>query len=152
MVKDDLKNWARNHYQEPEQEKRELDKKLATLHESMESLEITEEILFQERGLVQKLHNLHKNEEEKWRLESISIWLQSGDKNTKLFHKQAKSKTLRNNIKEINSFKGHSLKKYGGIKQEAYSHFKNLYTKASPINVEETHSLLQEIPSIISAK
>lgn len=138
MVKVELKNWERNHYQHPKHEKWELDKKLATLHESMESLEITEEILF----LVQKLHNLHIKEEEKWRLKARSIWLQLGDKNPKLFHKQAKNKTLRNNIKEINSYKGHSLKNYGDIKQESYSHFKNLYTKAGPINVEATQSLL----------
>jgi hypothetical protein len=33
-----------------------------------------------------------RNEEETWRLKSHSLWLKVGDKNTKLFHNQAKAR------------------------------------------------------------
>jgi hypothetical protein len=40
-------------------------------------------------------------EEEIWRLKYRSLWLTFGDRNTNFFHKQAKDRLWRNNLREI---------------------------------------------------
>jgi hypothetical protein len=40
-------------------------------------------------------------EESMWRLNSITLWLQVGDKNTAFFHRQAKAREWINQITEI---------------------------------------------------
>ena len=48
-----------------------------------------------------KLPSINRAEEEHWRLKSKSLWLQAGDMNTSCFHKHAKARQYRNNVKEI---------------------------------------------------
>jgi hypothetical protein len=49
----------------------------------------------------QKLHKVLRDEEETWKLKLQNSWLKSSDKNTTLFHRQAKARTIKNNVKEI---------------------------------------------------
>jgi hypothetical protein len=54
----------------------------------------------------QSLQKVLKSEEEQWRLKSISLWLQDGDRNTKFFHRQAKARIWRNKVSEITNENG----------------------------------------------
>lgn len=83
---------------------------------------------------MQKIHQLHRGEEEKWRLKSQSVWLKTEDKNTKFFHKQTKSREIRNTIKEISSAKGQILKSFKEIEQEVHSHYQSHFTEEGIIN------------------
>ena len=78
---------------------------------------------------MQQIHRLHHKEEEKWRLKSRNIWLRIGDKNTKFFHKQEKTREMKNNIKKIYNIEGQLLKVFGEIKHEAYKHFQDHFTE-----------------------
>ena len=52
-----------------------------------------------------------KAEEADWRLISHSIWLKEGDRNTKLFHRQAKARIWKNRISELKSQEWASIKR-----------------------------------------
>ena len=66
-------------------------------------------------------------EEEYWRQKSRSMWLHAGDKNTSYFHKQAESCKQFKTINEI-QFQGNLVKYFEGIKKEAHSYFKDLFS------------------------
>lgn len=126
--------WAKKHYIEPENERQSLENELARIYKRMETKEVTRENMMQEKDVVRRIHKLHRGEEEKWRLKSRSISLRSGDKNTKKFHKRAKSREIRNNIKEIDSVEGKALKYFKEIKKEAFSHFQVHFIEEGPTN------------------
>ena len=44
-----------------------------------------------------------------WRLKYRNLWINVGDKNTAYFHKQARARLCRKNIKEINTSNGEKL-------------------------------------------
>jgi hypothetical protein len=76
--------------------------------QSLEQHQLQAEILPVDPISLEKEQQLHKNlhqacrqEEEYWRQKSRSLWLQSGDKNTNFFHKQAEGRKQFNSIKEI---------------------------------------------------
>ena len=66
-------------------------------------------------------------EEEYWRQKYRNLWLLSGDKNTKYFHKQAEARKNYKVVSEIN-FEGGLIKDFEGIKQAAVETFKELFT------------------------
>jgi len=56
------------------------------------------------------------NEEMGWRLKYRSLWINAGDKNTTYFHKKARARLWRKNIKEINTSNGEKLNIFDKIK------------------------------------
>jgi hypothetical protein len=62
------------------------------------------------------------------------LWLKLGDKNISLFHKQSKDKQLGNNLKEIIQANGRKIIDFDPINEEAYNHFKEIYTIAEDVN------------------
>jgi len=82
-----LINWAKSHYSEPKKEKRELKSKIAKLQCTMEQKEYYQNEKAQEEELYNQLSRIKREEEEKWRIKSRQMWLESGDKNTSFFHK-----------------------------------------------------------------
>jgi hypothetical protein len=58
-------------------------------------------------------------EEEQWRLRSRALWMSSGDKNTKYFHKLASFNRIRKHIWEIKRENGDLLTGQENIKEEA---------------------------------
>ena len=51
-----------------------------------------------------------------WRLKYRSLWINAGDKNTTYFHKKARARLWRKNIKEINTSNGEKLNIFDKIK------------------------------------
>ena len=58
----------------------------------MELSEPTQSMLQEDMQIQTQIHHKVINEEEYWCLKSRSLWLKSGDKNTKFFQNQAKSR------------------------------------------------------------
>ena len=88
-VRQALKNWARNNYQEPEKNKKKIKQDLEEVQQRIEVLGLSQQAKEQESRLYSQLSQTIRDEETKWRLKSRQLWLQEGDKNTSYFHKQA---------------------------------------------------------------
>jgi hypothetical protein len=67
--------------------------------------------------------------EEHWHLKSHNLWLKEGDRNTSFFHKQAKARLSRNNVKEIFLEDGSKISYFEDLKEAARQHFKNIFTQ-----------------------
>ena len=93
----------------------------------MEASPLTENLLQKEWALQKDYFSACGLEEEYWRQKSRTLWLQSGDKNTNYFHKQAEARKNYKVVSEIN-FQGVVLKYFEDIKKVAVSTFKNLFT------------------------
>jgi hypothetical protein len=65
----------------------------------MEGKEITEECLAREEHLQREMHKSCREEEGYWQYKSRSLWLESRDKNTTYFHKQAKERKQFSTVK-----------------------------------------------------
>jgi hypothetical protein len=58
----------------------------------LEDRPITHSLLLKEQQDFTKYQKILHEEEEKWRLKSRSLWLNSVDRNTKLFQRQTKAR------------------------------------------------------------
>eukprot|EP00253_Pinus_taeda_P016082 PITA_16082 len=83
----------------------------------------------QEEELYNQLSRIKREEEEKWRIKSRQMWLESRDKNTSLFHKQATARQIRNTITAIVDSVGTQHTEQADIKGAATDHFKELLTE-----------------------
>jgi hypothetical protein len=60
-----------------------------------------------------------RDEETIWRIKSRILWLQSGDKNTTPFQRQAKVRQWKNKVDEIKLPIGETIQDFEEIKQHA---------------------------------
>jgi hypothetical protein len=116
----------------------------------METKEINDTQISQEKEVFQKYMKALKDEEMIWRLKSRSLWLQAGDKNTSFFHKQEKARQCRNRVEEIKSQSGEFITSFEEIKKATSTHFGNLYTKDGEDNQEKSEQFIEHIPALIS--
>lgn len=94
------------------------------------------------------MSRIKREEEEKWRIKSRQMWLESGDKNTSFFHKQATARQIRNTITAIVDSVGTQHTEQADIKGVATDHFKELLTETKE---EELYDdLLQHLPTKIT--
>eukprot|EP00253_Pinus_taeda_P018012 PITA_18012 len=89
-------------------------------------------------------------EEEYWRIESRSLWLKAGDRNTSFFHHQYRARLSRNHISEITTAEGQICKGFSQIKEAAERHYRHLCTTGNQANEEETAEFLSNIPLLVS--
>jgi hypothetical protein len=151
VVKHSLKEWVKNSFIPPQQEKKEKIEQLRRVQHQIEIEMVTETLLNQEKEAQQHLQHTLRREEEHWRLKSRSLWIKAGDSNTSFFHKQAQSRRKKNTVTSITSSTGQQLDSFDQVKEEAFHHFNNLYQQ--PIE-EATNAdvidMLSNIPSIVS--
>eukprot|EP00253_Pinus_taeda_P009304 PITA_09304 len=122
---------------------------LVNVYAPNNAAEITNEELEKEAKLQQNFHKACLAEEEYWRLNSRSLWLKSGDRNSSFFHKQAQARKGRNSITEIKE-KNSVLKDFASIKKAASDHFEKLYREE--IGAEQNDNLLDAVPNLITPK
>ena len=115
---------------------------------NMEDIPITPANMEQERKLQRKLHSAYRMEEDYWRKNSWSVWLQAGDKNTSFFHNQAKSWKHFNSVKAIQS-QDQLINEFDGIKKATYYHFKEIYSENIQAHNDRRHKILDLVPSLI---
>ena len=84
-----------------------------------------------------ELAKLFQEEEEYWKLKSKNNWLQSGDKNTKVFHGWAKTRKMKNNIPSLTDSVGveHTSEEAKG--NIAIQYFTELFTSSRPSDATE---------------
>ncbi|XP_013601226.1 PREDICTED: uncharacterized protein LOC106308633 [Brassica oleracea var. oleracea] len=84
-----------------------------------------------------ELAKLFQEEEEYWKLKSKNNWLQSGDKNTKVFHGWAKTRKMKNNIPSLTDSVGveHTSEEAKG--NITIQYFTELFTSSRPSDATE---------------
>jgi len=91
--------------------------------------------------------------EEKYLLQKAKLhWMAAGDQNNKMFYNAAKSREVRNNIKEIQCENGANASNQEQIKAEAERYFKDFLTVKPPDYVEWSREELAELLEFKSAK
>ena len=72
-----------------------------------------------------------------WHKRSRTIWIKSGDKNTKLFHIFASFRRNKNHIWEIRDESGELHSGQDDIKKEAGNYFKNVYEESDHVVIND---------------
>jgi hypothetical protein len=149
-VKMALKSWVTRNKGKDQEAKESLMREMEENRRSLEERQITHELLLKEQQNFMDYQKILHKEEETWRLKSRSLWLTSGDRNTKFFQRQAKARIWRNEVKEITKADGTKIDDPHQIQEEAKLHFQALLTEDGNIDINVQESLLQNIPSKIS--
>eukprot|EP00253_Pinus_taeda_P013489 PITA_13489 len=142
-VRQALKNWARNNYQEHEKNKKKIKQDLEEVQQRTEVLGLSQQAKEQETRLYSQLSQTIRDEETKWRQKSRQLWLQEGDKNTSYFDKQATVRKARNTVSTIMDNEGNCFNTQASIKEATTKHFNNLLTEDK--GVEDYSSMLQHL-------
>ena len=90
--------------------------------------------------LSRELADLHAKEERMWKQRSRSLWLQSGDQNTKYFHCQATYRKRRNYIHGIRDSAGDWQSRDEVVAKTIVEYYKDLFTTSQPGNFGEIFS------------
>jgi hypothetical protein len=91
-------------------------------------------------------------DEEHWRQKSRAIWLKSGDRNTKFFHKFASAKRNQKHIWEIWDELGQEHRGQEALKVGANKYFKNLFSKDFDISFVEQMALARHFLCFVNAE
>ena len=87
--------------------------------------------------LKREISDLLVKEEKMWKQRSRALWLHKGDKNTRYFHSRATHRYRRNKICELRNPMGQMCTDKGGIAQILISYYQDLFTSASPCNLDQ---------------
>eukprot|EP00253_Pinus_taeda_P022364 PITA_22364 len=126
ILKRNLKEWAKN-LKSPTAKRKETLNRLVVHQLDMEQSPVSPSMLQKEVELQKEVHRSSREEEEYWRQKSRTLWLQSGDKNTSFFHKQAEARKNFKSVSEIHH-QNTVIKDFEGIKRAAYSFYHDLYS------------------------
>ena len=85
-------------------------------------------------------------------MNSRSLWLQAGDKNTAFFHCQCRARLSRNHISKISIGDGVIIKGQDLLKQYASRHFHLLFHEDGLSNCDVSAEFLDNVPSLVSAE
>jgi hypothetical protein len=72
---------------------------------------------------------IQNSQEDRWRLKSRVLWIQSGDKNTRFFHQFANQRRISKHLWEIKDELGHLHTGQVAISREGEKHFKSFYNQ-----------------------
>jgi hypothetical protein len=91
-----------------------------------------------------------RGEEEAWRLCRRVTWIQSGDSNTKFFHKMASYNRNRKHVWEVISGTGNKITGQEAIKEEAVNHFKDFFRAKDRTDYTELVRISSLYPSMVT--
>jgi len=142
-----LKCWAKS-LKSPSSRRIEAHEALEIHQLALEESDVTQTLISKESNLQKELHRACRLEEEYWRQNSRIFWLQARDKNTSYFHKQAETRKHFKYVNEI-QLQDQTVKDFEGIKKDAHSFFKDLYTTPEEIPLGANSYPLDLIPHLI---
>jgi hypothetical protein len=96
-------------------------------------------------------HNKHPlAEEERWCQKSRAIWIQSGDKNTKFFHRFASHKRNKKHIWEIKDENGMFHTCQEAFKEEASRFFNTFFQYTGQNTIEDQIAMIRLYPKLVT--
>jgi hypothetical protein len=90
ITKNSLKEWAKSKKEKDLDIKNKTIRAMEETRRKMENEVITHSLLIEEHQNFIEYQKVLHSEEEQWRLKSRSLWLKSGDRNTKIFKDKPK--------------------------------------------------------------
>ena len=123
IVKDALKKWVKEDFEELDKQKINLQRELTAMQYIMEEEEVSPKHLKQEKELNIIILKAARQIEEVWRIKSRQTWLKRGDNNTEYFHKQTKVHQSYNVNKELKDNHGNRITGQEDLKDQPYNHF-----------------------------
>ena len=149
-LKIDLKDWSRR-ITSPISKREQAQAELESHQTHMDSSPALDYNLRKEEYLQKNYFSACRIEEDYWRQKSRILWLLSGDKNTKYFHKQAEARKNYKVVSEIN-FEGELIKDFVGIKKAAMETFKELFTAPIEDPIDISSHPLDLVPHLIKTE
>jgi len=99
------------------------------------------------KALKNEINALLHQDEVYWQQRSRSIWLPTGDKNTKFFHQRASQRCRKNHISGITSQTGVWCHFDDQIAKTSINYFKDLFTSSNPIDFS---GVLQAMDQVVT--
>jgi hypothetical protein len=93
---------------------------------------------------------LLKEEEDKWRLRSRALWLSSGDKNTRYFHKLTSYNRVRKHIWQIKNGEGDFVSEQESIKGATVNYYKDFYKAPTVLSPFEQLNVMEFYPQMLN--
>ena len=125
---------------------------LTKIQLGIEESDITKSRLALEQFAQIKTSQSFRQEEEYLWLNSRSLWLQVGDKNTAFLHRQCRARLSRNHTSKISTGQGGIIKGHEQLKQAARRHFQHLFQEDGISDGEVSAYFLANVPSLVSSE
>ncbi|CAL1374667.1 unnamed protein product [Linum trigynum] len=138
----ELRIWAKQVFQDQNKRADEIQRRL----EEILLLERTEEIINEEKLLMNELAIIWKDEELFWSQRSRISWLNEGDRNTNFFHSSTIHRKQRNKIVRLIDENGGVISQPEDINSHVKEYYKTLFTKSEGRDL----SALQDFPHLVS--
>ena len=134
-IKKDTIDSARKKKQQDEHEIINIKASLQSIYDleggGFSTLEANKTLLVLEK----KRSKLLEAKEEKWRLKSRALWLQSGDGKTIFFQAYVKGRKMENNIQSLKDSIGKQYSSFYELVQLSTRHFKNLFKSDGSLQI-----------------
>lgn len=146
-IKENLKKWNREVFNNIFMERDRLESDLENLHSRIIGNGMSKMEFEEEKLLKKEYAEILAKEETYWRQKSRELWLKEGDQTTLFFHNLVKA---RRSLNEITGQGGKILEDPKEINKEAIEYFSN-FLKGTEIQDRVVDEVLSIIPSCISA-
>jgi hypothetical protein len=143
------KSWEKRKKQQLEQDIISTEEALQSLYDSEKggfSTPSEKEALL---SLEKKRRELLQAREEEWRQKSRSLWLHSGDENTKIFQAYAKGRKLANTIWGLKDQSRRKLSSFEDLARLGSQHFKSLYAADRRVSLDATLQMALFFPRFV---
>uniref|UniRef100_M1D672 Uncharacterized protein n=1 Tax=Solanum tuberosum TaxID=4113 RepID=M1D672_SOLTU len=128
MLKQKLKEWSKQTFNERTRRKNSLLEELSELDKIQEERELFEDEVLIRATILVELEVLAKQEEASWRQKSRALWLKQRDNNTKFFQRIATARRRYNTIDKL-LVKGEETQDPKEIKEAMIEFYSKLYTE-----------------------
>jgi hypothetical protein len=149
-IKEKLKQWNKEVFENIDQAKKVLEEKMAWLQEQCIQEGYNEERKKEENQLIQDWEAICKQEEILWRQKSRVQWLKEGEKNTKFFHRSTLARRTHNKILKIRDQEGIERYSHQDIESSLVNHFQDIAREPNLDQTEAIHRILRHIPRLVT--
>jgi hypothetical protein len=142
--------WAKPKQLSEEQEVQTIEEKLILFQEDLETTFLSVEAHESLKTLEARRRILLAEQENSWRLKSIAIWLEKGDKNKKLFQAYTKGRKAENTISSLKDQEGRTCSTFEGLANLGKNHFQTLFKADRNTNITEIIKMVLYLPSFVN--
>ena len=152
MLKENILNWNRNHFNNIFKEKLDIEKRLKYLNLEIIKFRMNNGSYELEKELLAKQEDILSKEEFFWKQKSWERWLEEGEQNAKYFHNSTLYNRAKSTITSIINNEGIVIDKPTKIAKNFVDHFQKILNNLEGSSKIEQDELLKGIPKFLSPK